>query len=130
MSALPAYLQAFLPLALPFLVGLLTREIAVAGSKLIVYLRKSPKTAPLAEAVSAAEDVLDASVQAAATTYQQGGRGFLKAVEGAAVGALVKDRADLIVAAGAEIAALSGQGTGGVAVTDSGLSVNLPKIGS
>jgi hypothetical protein len=129
MSALPAYLQAFLPLALPFVVGLLTREIAVAGSKLIVYLRKSPKTAPLAEAVSAAEDVLSASVVAAAQNYQKGVKGTVQAVEDAAVGALVKDRGDLIVAAGAEIAALSGQGTGGEAVAPGGATVNLPKAG-
>jgi hypothetical protein len=118
--------SALLTFGLPFVAGLATREIGQLASALIKKLQSSPKTAPLAEGVLAAEDAFDAAVTAAVKDVANP-----KAIPGdvlkAAGDALKADEVELLTAAKAEVDALTTTTTTTV-TTSGGATVNLPKI--
>jgi hypothetical protein len=124
------FLAPFIVPVAVFVGGLITRELALAAKWAVNKLRANPKTALLAEAVSVAEDALDASIGAAAKNADQGAKIIAAASLDAAKTTVKANAADLVAAAQGEVAVLVGV-TGPTTATtpDGGASVNLPTVG-
>lgn len=112
------------PIWAPVVAGMLGALVVHAGSWLIKKLLANKKLYPLAEAVEAGEEIIQAGLNAAgASPNKDAPKAALAALETS----LDANKAKLADSATAEIQALVGT-PATTAVTDGGASVNLPQI--
>lgn len=116
------------PIAIPFAMGLLTREVAKGGSLLFAFLRKRYWTAPIAGLVPVAEDVLEAAASAAIKNLGNKPADMAEAALKAAEGAVEADKGAIVAAVVAEAQALASPPAETTVVAN--VTVTLPKLGA